>query len=392
MTGRGKGSIPNTGKNGGEFDCYCVAPSGLHFQNRTIMIAEDTKIQIIKTEQSRLPQLDFDNLRFGREFSDHMFVLEYADGAWKNPVIKPFENLSMNPATSVIHYGQSIFEGMKAYKDDQGEVLLFRPDDNIKRMNVSAERMCMPKIPEDLFREALEALMVLDHGWVPDSETGSLYIRPFCFATDEFIGVKPSETFKFMIFTCPVNAYYTAPVKVLIENHYTRSTPGGTGFAKAAGNYAGALYPAKLAQEKGYDQLVWTDAVSHKYIEESGTMNIFFMTDEGLITPQLSDTILAGITRDSVIKLAKDWGVPVAERKISVEELVDKLENGLVKDAFGAGTAATIAHISAIGYNGKDYKLKPVEEREFSNKVLKYLNDYRKGRIEDKFNWNVKIK
>lgn len=355
------------------------------------MIAEETKISIDQTKESRLPQLDFDNLRFGREFSDHMFVLDYKDGKWQNAVIKPFENLSMNPATSVIHYGQSIFEGMKAYKSDAGEVLLFRPDMNIKRMNVSAERMCMPHIPEGLFKEALLELLRLDGGWVPTSETGSLYIRPFCFATDEFIGVKPSETYKFMIFTCPVNAYYTAPVRVLIEKHYTRSTPGGTGFAKAAGNYAGALYPARLAQEKGYDQLVWTDAISHKYIEESGTMNVFFMTDEGLITPELADTILAGITRDSVIALAKDWGIPVAERKIEVAELVEKLEKGLVKDAFGAGTAATIAHIATIGYEGRDFDLPPVEEREFSNKVLKYLNDYRKGRLDDKFGWNVKV-
>jgi branched-chain amino acid aminotransferase len=355
------------------------------------MIAEDTKIQIIKTQQSRLPQLDFENLRFGREFSDHMFVLDYANGKWQKPVIKPFENLSLNPATSVIHYGQSIFEGMKAYRNEHGEVLLFRPEDNIKRLNISAERMCMPHIPEDLFREALLELLRMDSGWIPQSETGSLYIRPFCFATDEFIGVKPSETFKFMIFTCPVNAYYTAPVKVMIESHYTRSTPGGTGYAKAAGNYAGALYPAKMAQERGYDQLIWTDAISHKYIEESGTMNIFFMTDEGLLTPALSDTILAGITRDSVLKLAADWGVPVQERKVSVDELIEKLESGKVKDAFGAGTAATIAHIESIGYNGKDYTLPPVEGREFSNKVLKYLNDYRKGRIEDKFGWNLKV-
>lgn len=355
------------------------------------MIAEETNIKIIRTNQSRIPTLDFENLPFGREFSDHMFSMEYKNGSWQNPVIKPFENLSMNPATSVIHYGQSIFEGMKAYRGDDGEVIVFRPEKNIKRMNVSAERMCMPPLPEDLFREALFELLKLDKDWVPSSETGALYIRPIYFATDEFIGVKPSETFKFLIFTCPVNAYYTAPVRVLIETHYTRSTPGGTGFAKAAGNYAGALYPAKLAQQKGYDQLVWTDALSHKYIEESGTMNVFFMTDEGLLTPELSDTILAGITRDSVITLAKDWGIPVAERKIEVSELIEKLKNGKVKDAFGAGTAATIAHIAAIGHEGTDYELPPVEEREFSNKVLKYLNDYRKGRVEDKFNWNAKV-
>ncbi len=355
------------------------------------MIAEETNIRITRTPKSRITELDFENLRFGREFSDHMFSMEYRDGAWRNPVIKPFENLSMNPAASVIHYGQSIFEGMKAYKNEHGQVLLFRPDENIKRMNISAERMCMPPLPEALFREALLELVKLDQDWVPSSETGALYIRPIYFATDEFIGVKPSETYRFLIFTCPVNAYYTAPVRVLIESHYTRSTPGGTGFAKAAGNYAGALYPAKLAQQKGYDQLVWTDAVSHKYIEESGTMNVFFLTDEGLITPALSDTILSGITRDSVITLAKDWGVDIQERKIEVAELIEKLKNGKVLDAFGAGTAATIAHIATIGYEGKDYDLPPVELREFSNKVLSYLNNYKKGRIDDKFGWNVRI-
>jgi branched-chain amino acid aminotransferase len=355
------------------------------------MIAEETKIKIIPTTESKLPQLDFENLRFGREFADHMFSMEYRDGAWRNAVIKPFENLSMNPATSVIHYGQSIFEGMKAYKNDAGEVLLFRPEENIKRMNHSAKRMCMPELPEALFKEALVELLKLDKGWVPGSDGGSLYIRPIYFGTDEYIGVRPSETYRFLIFTCPVNAYYAAPVKVLIETHYSRSTPGGTGFAKAAGNYAGALYPAKLAQQDGYDQLIWTDAITHQYIEESGTMNVFFMTDEGLITPVLSDTILSGITRNSVITLAKDWGIPVIERKISVKEIIEGLKAGTIKDAFGAGTAATIAHIALIGHEGKDYTLPEVETREFSNKILTYLRDYRKGRVEDKFNWNLKI-
>jgi branched-chain amino acid aminotransferase len=355
------------------------------------MIVEDLKIQIIKTGDSKLPQLDFNNLRFGREFSDHMFSMEYSDGAWKNAVIKPFENLSMNPATSVIHYGQSVFEGMKAYKNEKGEVLLFRPEENIKRMNRSANRMCMPEIPAQLFKEALVELLRLDKGWVPSSETGSLYIRPIYFGSDEYIGVKPSENYKFLIFTCPVNAYYTAPVRVKIETFYSRSTPGGTGFAKAAGNYAGALYPAKLAQQKGYDQLIWTDALTHKYIEESGTMNVFFLTEKGLLTPELGDTILEGITRNSVIALAKDWGIPVEERKVSVQEIIVGLEAGTIKEAFGAGTAATIAHIALIGYEGHDYQLPPVENRDFSNRILSYLSDYRKGRIEDKFNWNLLI-
>ncbi|TVR40555.1 MAG: branched-chain amino acid aminotransferase [Cryomorphaceae bacterium] len=355
------------------------------------MLATDIKIRVKPTPQSRLSQLDFDNLRFGREFSDHMFQMDYKDGQWQNAEIVPFANLSLNPATAVLHYGQSIFEGMKAYKGEGGQVILFRPEANIRRMNISAERMCMPAIPEGVFRDALVELMKLDAGWVPQSETGSLYIRPFLFATDEFIGVKPGESFRFMIFTCPVNAYYTAPVRVKIEMKYARATPGGTGYAKAAGNYAASLYPARLAQKMGYDQLVWTDALTHKYIEESGTMNVFFVTDEGLMTPPLGDTILAGITRDSVLTLARDWGVPVVERRIGVDELVDKLENGKVSDAFGAGTAATIAHIATIGFEGKDYDLPPVGEREFSNKVLTYLNNYRKGRLEDKFNWNLKV-
>jgi branched-chain amino acid aminotransferase len=355
------------------------------------MIVETKKINIQKTVESRITSIDFNNLRFGREFSDHMLVMDYADGEWQTPTIKPFENLSISPAMSALHYGQSIFEGMKAYKSDAGEVLLFRPEENMKRMNRSAVRMCMPEIPIDLFKEGLTELMRLDSAWVPPSEDASLYIRPFMFATDEYIGVKPSDTYRFMIFTCPVHGYYTEPLRVKIETEYTRAADGGVGYAKAAGNYAASLYPAKLGQEQGYHQLVWTDGVEHKYIEESGTMNIMFVIGDKLITPSTSQTILSGITRDSVITLAKDWGMTVEERRISVDEIIMAAGDGSLKEAFGAGTAATIAQIAVIGHNGTDFELPEVKTREFSNKVYDHLSELKRGNAEDKFNWVYRL-
>lgn len=355
------------------------------------MISETLNIAINKTTQSRLAEFQQQELKFGRQFSDHMFVADYSDGAWGQLRIEPYQHITLSPATSALHYGQSIFEGMKGYRSASGEISLFRYEENMRRLNESAARMCMPDIPEDLFTEALFSLINLDRDWVPGTEGASLYIRPFVFATDEYIGIKPSDHYRFMIFTSPVGAYYSEPVRVKIENHYTRSAPGGTGAAKAAGNYAGSLYPAKLAQEAGYHQLVWTDAVEHKYIEESGTMNIMFMIGDTLITPSLSDSILAGITRDSVLTLAKDWGVTVEERKVEVAEVIAALKAGTLKEAFGTGTAATIAHISTIGHDGTDYELPPVPEREFSNKVLATLDGIKRGRIEDKYGWIAKV-
>lgn len=354
------------------------------------MIAEEM-IEIKKTSNSLLPQIDFNNLAFGKVFSDHMFVMDYADGEWGTPTITPFANLSLNPATSVIHYGQSIFEGMKAFKSSTGEVLLFRPDQNIKRFNISAERMCMPAVPEDIFEQGLLQLLDLDRDWVQADSESSLYIRPFMFGTDEYIGVKPSSTYRFMIFTCPVKKYYSGSVKVKVEEKYARSMPGGTGYAKAAGNYAASLYPAKLAQNEGYDQLLWTDAIEHKYIEESGTMNVVFRSGNKVISPKVSETILRGITRDSVLTLAKDFGYEVEERKIEVAELIDLLEKGQLDEAFGAGTAATIAPISTINFRGKDYDLKDYSEWEFAPKASATLTKIKRGEVADNHDWNVVV-
>lgn len=356
------------------------------------MISNTAEISIEKIENSRIDTIDFENLNFGREFSDHMFVMDYADGKWGAPSIIPFGDMNMHPATSALHYGQSIFEGMKAYRNKKDEVFLFRPEMNIKRMNLSCDRMCMPEIPEDLFLEAIKELVSLDKEWIPNTTEGSLYIRPFMFATDEYVGIKPSDNYRFIIFTCPVGGYYSEPVKVKLETEYTRASKGGVGRAKTAGNYAASLYPAKLAQEQGYHQLLWTDGVSHEYIEESGTMNVCFMINGKLITPsEDSDTILKGITKRSVIECAKHWGIEVEERKVKVAEVIEAIENGSLTEMFGAGTAATIAQISTLGAYGKDYILPGEEHRTFSTKVGKFLNDIKNGRIDDPFGWNVKL-
>lgn len=354
------------------------------------MIEAET-ISIQKTTESRLPNIDFKELKFGRTFADHMFVMDYTDGKWQQPRIMPFQNMSMSPAALVIHYGQSVFEGLKAYKNENGEFGLFRPDRNIARLNKSAVRMCMPEVPEEIAMEALKELVRIDKDWIPTGELSSLYLRPFLFATDEYIGVKASESYRFMIFTAPVNAYYSAPVNVKIERHYTRATHGGTGYAKAAGNYAGSLYPAKLAMDKGFDQLLWTDADTHTYIEESGTMNVMFVIDGKLITPELGDTILDGITRSSAIELAKSWGYEVEERKVKVAEVLTAIDENRLQDAFGCGTAATIAHIATIGDEDKVYTLPPVEDRVLSNRLSKHFVDLKKFKVEDPFNWMVKL-
>lgn len=356
------------------------------------MIEDTLSIKITKTSNSRLQEVDWDNLPFGKVFSDHMLVMDYKDGAWQSTEIMPFQNLELHPATSAIHYGQSIFEGMKANKGENGEVMIFRPDLNAKRFKESSVRMCMPEIPEDMFVELIKRVVDFDRDWIPSKEGYSLYIRPFMFATDDFIGIKPSETYKFIIFTCPVGAYYSQPVRVKIEEYYTRAAQGGVGRAKTAGNYAASLYPAKLAQQQGFHQLVWTDAAEHKYIEESGTMNILFEINGKLVTPSEDmDTILRGVTKRSAVEIAKHWGVEVEERRVTVEEIVEGLRNGSVTDAFGAGTAATIAQIAAIGYRDEVFELPPVESRGISNKIKNYLNDLKAGKLEDEMNWLIKF-
>ena len=345
------------------------------------------EIEINKTSHSRLEESDIDNCPFGRIFSDHMLEMDFIDGKWTKPVIKPYQNLDMSPASMVFHYGQAIFEGMKAYRFEDGSVGLFRAIDNIKRMNISAHRMSMPELPEDVFFEALKALIDLDREWIPSNPSSSLYIRPVMFATDDFVGVKASKNYKFLIFTSPANAYYTKPVKVKIETHYSRSCHGGTGFAKAAGNYAASMYPAKLANDAGYDQLIWTDAETHKYVEEAGTMNVMFVINGELLTPPSSDTILDSITRKSAVTLAKQLGIPVQERMISVEEILEAIKNGTLEEAFGAGTAATIAPISHIAYEDMEFELEDPNTWKIAPAILNELNNIRKGKVEDRNNW-----
>jgi branched-chain amino acid aminotransferase len=348
------------------------------------------KIKIERVPESRLNRVNFKELMFGRTFTDHMFVADFKGGAWQNLRIAPYGYLQISPASPAIHYGQAIFEGLKAHRGPNDDILVFRPLDNWKRMNISAERMALANIPEHLFMDGLITLLDLDREWVPRQEGSSLYIRPFLFSADEYIGIRPSVDFTFMIVASPSGAYYSQPLRVKIESKYTRAVEGGTGFAKAAGNYAGAIYPTRIAQESGYHQLIWTDGKRHEYIEESGTMNLMFVIDDTLVTPALSDSILAGITRDSVLTLARHWGMKVEERKVGVNELVKRLQNGMVKEAFGVGTAATIARIEVIGHDGKDYTL-PVQNDGFSSRVYVELDKIKRGLKEDVFNWLLKI-
>jgi branched-chain amino acid aminotransferase len=355
-----------------------------------MMIDTTPSFDIHQTETSRLDQVDFDNLDFGRVFADHMFVMEYEDGEWQRGRIEPYGPFTMSPASMVFHYGQAIFEGMKAYRGEDGNVTLFRPGKNIARFNQSATRMCMPNVPEDIFMEALAALVSLDKDWVPQGKDASLYIRPFMIATDSYVGVKASDKYAFSIFTCPVGAYYKGSVKVKVERKFTRAAAGGTGYAKAAGNYAGSLYPSMLARKEGYDQLLWTDAKEHEYIEESGTMNAMFVLDGTLVSPMTSETILDGVTRDTVLTIARDLQIPVEVRRITVEELRTGLAEGKLTEAFGVGTAATIKPIDEIGIDGINYPLAsgatPIAAR-----LLQELDGIRRGRIEDRHNWNIPI-
>ncbi len=342
--------------------------------------------------ESRISTVNFNDLKFGREFSDHMLLIDYKNGSWQTPQIVPYDSIALSPASSVFHYGQAIFEGLKAHRSEKGDILLFRPIDNLNRMNASARRMCMPEIPQEVFIDGIRELIHVDQQWVPKGEDTSLYIRPFMIADDAFIGVKPSQSYKFMVITSPTSNYYAGAVKVKIETKYTRACEGGIGAAKAAANYAASLYPAKIAQGEGYDQLVWTDAKEHKYIEESGTMNIMFRIDKTLVTPSVDrDTILQGITRNSIISLAKQWGYTVEERRVSVDEIIEALKSDQLREAFGIGTAATIAPISCIGYADQEYKLSDFTQWEFAMKAKNHLENLKRGNLKDDFNWLVKV-
>lgn len=349
------------------------------------------EIKTEKVSKSRLPEADLDNIIFGRLFTDHMLVADFVNGEWQQPSIVPYGNISLSPATTALHYGQEIFEGLKAFKDKNGEAYLFRPQANLERMNRSAERMVMPAIPEEIFMEGIRQLIKLDSGWIPTQKGSALYIRPFMFAADEFVGIKASDTYKFITFCCPVNAYYPEPIKVKIELEYVRSSPGGTGEAKTAGNYAASLYAVSQANKQGYRQMLWTDALEHKYFEESGTMNLFFVIGDKIITPSLDGTILHGITRDSVITLLRDNEYKVEERRVSVAEVVEAYRNGTLREAFGTGTAATIARINAIGYKDEEFTLPPVEKAEVCNFLETTMEKIRHLEVPDKYGWMVKV-
>ncbi len=348
-------------------------------------------IKITKTTHSRINTCDFNNIQFGAVFSDHMFVVDYEDGKWSDPEILPYGPLSLSPSTFALHYGQAIFEGMKAYKNADGEAQLFRPKDNMKRLNQSAKRMGMAELPEEIFMEGLKQLIAIDSDWIPTKAGSSLYIRPYMFATDEFVGVRPAKHFKFVIFTCPVNAYYPKPIRVIVEEKYVRAFDGGVGATKAAGNYGISMLPTAEANQKGFDQIIWTDGREHKHIEESGTMNVFFVIGDKVVTPALDGTILAGVTRDSCIKLLQAKGYTVEERKVSVDEIVDAASKSELKDAFGTGTAAIVAKIAAINYKGTEYKLPSPDERAVSNYLYKTLGEIQTGLIPDNFNWVEKV-
>ena len=354
-------------------------------------MTQKLSIKLDLVEQSRLSEIDFDNLQFGKAFSDHMFIVDYDNGEWGTPVIKPFGAISYNPSMVSLHYGQSIFEGLKAFKNEDGDIMMFRPEEHSKRLNQSAARMCMPEIPEEIFLEGLYKLLELDRAWVPEESNSSLYIRPLYFACDEALGVSPSNKYSFIIFTSPVSAYYDGDVKVTIENDFVRSAEGGVGFAKTAGNYAASLYPALKAKEKGFDQIIWTDAKEHKYIEEAGTMNIMFEINGKIVTPETSTSILSGITRKSIIALAEKWGIPIEVRKVSVEEVYKAYKNGTLTDAFGTGTAATISHITSIGINDEIMILPEVSSRGFSNKAKEYLSNLKIGKADDYMGWMKKV-
>ncbi|MEN8137363.1 MAG: branched-chain amino acid aminotransferase [Bacteroidota bacterium] len=347
-------------------------------------------MQIIKADKSNISKVDFDNLSFGANFTDHMFVADYKDGKWSNSRITPYEPLVMSPGAKVLHYGQAVFEGMKAYKDEKDQVWLFRPDENQKRLNISAERLDMPGVPAKIFNEGLEELLKLDAEWVPKGNGRALYIRPFIFASEETIVASSSEEFKFMILLSPVGAYFSNDVKLKIADKYSRAANGGVGFAKAAGNYAGSFYPARLAREEGFDQVIWTDDATHTHVEEAGVMNVMFRIGDKIVTAPTSERILDGITRKSLLDIARAEGIEVEVRPITVQELIDADAKGELKEAFGCGTAAIVSPIYAIGYKDQIMEMTQKEDR-YSEILKAKLFAIQTKTGEDKFGWTKQV-
>lgn len=349
-----------------------------------------TPISIEKVTTSKIDQVDFDNLAFGSIFSDHMLVCDYKNGAWETPQIIPYGPVSLQPSAKIFHYGQSIFEGMKAYKDGNNDTFLFRPLENHKRFNISASRMSMPEIPEEHFMEGLKALLEIDKAWIPQADGSSMYIRPFMFASGEGFHASPANAYKFMICLAPSGPYFSGKVKVMIEEKYSRSANGGVGYAKTGGNYAGQFHPTQLAKAKGYDQVIWTDDHKHENIEEAGAMNIFVRIGDTLITGPTSDRILNGITRKSILKIAEAEGIKTEVRTVTVSEVVAAAKDGSLKEMFGAGTAAVISPIATFGHRDTNYDL-PEIENSYSAMFKKYITDIQYNRSDDKFGWRVKI-
>jgi len=348
-------------------------------------------IPVERTTHSRLSTIDFNNLGFGNHISDHMLVADYKNEKWQDPIVMPFGEIPMTPAILSLHYGQAIFEGMKAFKNKDGDLVIFRPQRHYQRMLKSLERMCMPAMSEEFFIASLNAVIKTDEKWVPTSEGSSLYLRPVVFATESRLGVKISDEYKFVVLTSPVGPYFSKPVRVKVEEQYVRAAEGGTGFAKCAGNYGGAFYPTQLAKEQGFDQVLWTDARDHKYIDESGAMNVMFVLNGKLVTPQLTSAILDGITRNSLLLLAGKMGLTVEERKISVAEIKEGFEKGTLTEAFGAGTAAVVSTIAVINIGGKDYTLPVADSNSIQLRLKKKLEDIRHGYEPDEFGWVYKI-
>lgn len=349
-------------------------------------------IAVERTKNSRIKEVDFDNLGFGTHISDHMLVASYDKGTWSDAKVMPFGNLPMTPAMLALHYGQAIFEGMKAFKMKDGKINIFRVKRHYQRLIKSLDRMCMPGMSEALFTSSLEAIVKADENWIPTSEGCSLYIRPVVFASENKLGVKVSDQYLFVIMTSPVGPYFSKPVRLKVEQEYVRAAEGGTGFAKCAGNYGGAFYPTQVAREQGFDQVIWTDAKEHKYVDESGAMNIMFVIDGKLVTPALSSAILDGVTRSSLAQLAKDMGVTVEERKISIDEIEQGFKNGKLTEAFGAGTAAVVSPVATINIHGKDYHLPEVNDSALMMRLKKKLNALRSGHEPDTHGWNHIIK
>ena len=351
------------------------------------MRARAEPFAVERTQRSRFSTIDFSNLPFGTLFSDHMLIAEYRDGRWREPKIKPYGPLTLPPNISALQYGISVFEGLKAHRSPSGDILIFRPHDNARRLNRSGGRLAMPGLPEHFFVEGLRTLLTLDHQWVPKSEQGSLYIRPTFFSVDTSIRVKPADEYLFVIFTCPVGAYFSAPLEVLITDDYVRAFPGGTGDVKLAGNYAPTLIAEQNARNAGFHHVVWLDGMERRFIEECGVMNIFFVLDDCVVTPPLTGTILGGMIRDSVLTLLREMNLRVEERKFSVDELCEAHSNGALRECFGTGTAATVSHIRRLHYKDRDLKLPDIEQRTVGPRVRERLVNIMTGREPDPYGW-----